>query len=126
MTEPLSRDRLLELEESGWESLHLGVGGQFYGERMAPDGLMLLAHGMVMDRDGVVASLDDAPTWDAYHHEDVRHLDHGPEAAALVYRATAHRGDEPPFEALMTSVYRLVDGVPLLALYQQTPVPPTS
>ncbi|QCR19560.1 nuclear transport factor 2 family protein [Agrococcus sp. SGAir0287] len=124
MTSPqLSHDRLLELEHSGWESLRLGVGHEFYGGRMAPDALMVLAHGVALDRDAVVESLDGAAPWDRYDIENVRHVPLGEDAAALVYRATATRGDAPAFHALMTSVYRLVDDVPLLVLYQQTPIP---
>ena len=37
-------------------------------------------------------------------------------------RATARRGDAPPFEALMSSTYALVDGAPRLTVYQQTTV----
>jgi len=121
--EQLSHDRLLELEHSGWESLRLGVGHEFYGDRMAPDGVMVLADGVARDRDAVVASLEHAPTWDHYDIAHVRHVPLGVDAAALVYRATARRGDDAPFHALMTSVYRLTEGVPLLVLYQQTPSP---
>lgn len=31
----------------------------------------------------------------------------GEAAAALVYRAPAHRDDDPPFDALMSSIYGL-------------------
>ena len=44
-------------------------------------------------------------------------------AATLVYRATAHRGDAPPFTALMTSTYARRDGRWRLTVYTQTPVP---
>jgi hypothetical protein len=74
----------------------------------------------VLERDAVVASLNEAPAWDRYELTDVALVPIGSEAAALVYRATAFRGDEPPFESLMASTYVLVEGVPRLALYQQT------
>jgi hypothetical protein len=67
-----------------------------------------------------VASLDSAPTWDRYAMSEPRVVPIGADAAALVYRAEAVRGDEPPFEALMSSTYVLVDGKPRLASYQQT------
>lgn len=48
----------------------------------------------------------------------------GDDTAARVYRAQATRaGDEQPFEALMSSTYRRVDGRLRLTLYQQTPMP---
>lgn len=40
----------------------------------------------------------------------------------FVYRARAVRGNDQPFVALMTSTYRMIEGEPRLALYQQTTV----
>ena len=122
----LSRDTLLtletlpSLEERGWGSLCDGTGGAFYGDLMTDDSLMILVNGTVLDRNDVVASLDEAPTWDRFAIREPRLLPAGVDAAALVYRAEAVRGDEPAFEALMSSTYALVDGTPRLALYQQT------
>lgn len=115
-------DDLLALERRGWDSLCDGTGAAFYGDLLTDDGVMLLAGGMVLDRDAVVASLADAPPWSDYRIDDVRLVDLGPEAAALVYRGTAHRGDEAPFVAAMTSVYRRISGEWRLAVYQQTVV----
>ncbi len=115
---------LLRLENAGWEALRDGSGGEFFGELMTEDAVMVLADGQALDRDGVIASLDDAPAWSAYEITDERFVDLGSDAAALVYRARAFRASGgPPFEAVMSSVYVRVDGRWLLALYQQTPVP---
>jgi hypothetical protein len=47
----------------------------------------------------------------------------GGDAAAVVYKASASRdGQTEPFVALMSSVYRMIDGEPRLALYQQTTI----
>ncbi len=54
---------------------------------------------------------------------DARLVPVGDRATALVYRARAHRGDDPPFEAWMTSVYDESGPEPRLTLYQQTPIP---
>ena len=115
-------DQLLALEHEGWRSLCQGTGDTFYGELMTEDGAMVLADGSVFDRDAVVASLDQAPTWDTYELTGVRRIDTGPDSAALVYTGRAHRGDEPPFEARMASTYRYTGGRWRLALYQQTPL----
>ncbi|MFD0775282.1 DUF4440 domain-containing protein [Streptomonospora algeriensis] len=128
-TAPDSRDglyaELLELEHRGWRSLCEGTGADFYGSLMTEDGVMVLAHGQVFDRAAVIASLNDAPTWDGYEIDEVRLVPVGPGDAALVYRARAHRGSaESAFAALMSSVYTRRDGAWRLALYQQTPVPP--
>lgn len=41
---------LLELEHQGWSSLGDRSGADFYGGLMTPDGVMVLAHGQVLDR----------------------------------------------------------------------------
>jgi hypothetical protein len=114
---------LTDLERRGWDSLCRGEGGNFYGELMTPDAVMVLVNGMVLDRDTIAASLNDSPPWASYELNDERLVEVGEDAAALVYRASATRdGDPEPFVALMSSVYRLVDGSPRLALYQQTTI----
>ncbi|GAA4897717.1 nuclear transport factor 2 family protein [Streptomonospora salina] len=115
---------LLELEHRGWRSLCDGTGSDFYGSLMTEDGVMVLAHGEVFDRAAVVASLSGAPTWDGYEITGERVAGLGPDTAALVYRARAHRGGaDAVFTALMSSVYTRRDGAWRLVLYQQTPVP---
>ena len=122
----LTLDRLLDLERRGWDALCGSTGGAFYGALMTPSALMVLVDGSVLDRDAVVTSLDGAPPWDSYDLHDVRRVGladgagGADGAAALVYRARAVRGDDPPFVALMASTYVVVDGEPRLALYQQT------
>ncbi|MFC7456479.1 nuclear transport factor 2 family protein [Brachybacterium sp. GCM10030267] len=116
-------DELLELEHQGWGALCDGTGADFYGEIMTEDGVMILAHGYVFDRQSVISSLRDAPTWDRYEIRDERLIGAGAETAILVYSALAFRGDEAPFNALMSSTYTRRDGRWRLALYQQTPVP---
>ena len=116
-------DELLHLERRGWDALCEGTGSQFYGELMTEHGLMVLAHGFALDWDAVIASLDDAPAWDAYEIAEPRLVGIGADSAALVYTGRASRGDEAPFVALMSSVYTRVDGRWRLALYQQTPIP---
>ncbi|QEH92265.1 nuclear transport factor 2 family protein [Dermacoccus abyssi] len=119
----LSEQRLVTLEHYGWQALCSRTGADFYGRLMTDDGVMLLAGGLALDRGGVVESLDGAPPWSTYELSNVKLLPLGTSAAALTYRATARRGDDEPFTALMTSVYRLVDDEPRLALYQQTVAP---
>ncbi|NKE10163.1 MULTISPECIES: DUF4440 domain-containing protein [Kocuria] len=111
---------LVELEEKGWRSLCNGTGGSFYGDLMTEGALMVLVNGVVMNREAVVASLNDAPAWDRYEINDAQVVSVGVDSSAIVYRAVAHRGDEAPFEALMSSTYVLENGTPRLVLYQQT------
>ncbi|GGA59809.1 hypothetical protein GCM10011490_07400 [Pseudoclavibacter endophyticus] len=114
-------DELLGLEHAGWTSLCDSTGGTFYGELMTPDALFVLVNGAVMTRDEIAASLDGAPGWESFEITDARLVDAGEDAAALIYRATSSRSDlAEPFTAIMSSVYRRVEGRPRLALYQQT------
>lgn len=115
-------DQILTLEHSGWQSLCDSTGADFYGRLMIDDGVMVLAHGFALDREQVIASLDDAPSWDEYTISDERLIRVGEDVVALVYTGRARRGTEPEFAALMSSTY-VRDGARWkLALYQQTPI----
>ena len=115
---------LLDLEHQGWKSLCDSTGADFYGSVMTDDGVMVLAHGEVLDRAAVVASLNDAPPWRTYEISDERLVPVGDGDAILVYTGRAYRDDEQPaFVALMSSVYTREGDAWRLALYQQTPVP---
>lgn len=115
---------LLELEHRGWSSLCDRTGADFYGRLMTPGGVMVLAHGQVLDREAVVTSLNDAPPWRTYQISDERRVEINDNAVALVYTGRASRGDGDDFHALMSTVYRRRHGWWRLALYQQTPIPP--
>ncbi len=116
----VSLGSLAALEREGWDALCRSEGDVFYGRLMTPDALMVLADGSVLDRDAVAASLAQAPPWSRYELTDERLVPVAADAA-LVYRARAERDGEQAFTALMTSVYRVLDGEPRLVLYQQTP-----
>jgi hypothetical protein len=117
-------DELLELEHQGWRSLCESTGAEFYGRTMTSDGVMVLAHGQVLDRQAVVDSLHEAPPWRSFDITDERLVHLSEDAAIHVYTGRAYRdGHEPAFLALMSSVYTRHDGTWRLALYQQTPVP---
>ncbi|OBB29880.1 DUF4440 domain-containing protein [Mycolicibacterium peregrinum] len=123
MTSQVS-DELLHIERAGWDSLCESTGSDFYGELMLPDAVMVLANGMVMDRNTVVSALSESPPWRAYEISGVRLIVLDDDSAALVYTGTAYRdGEEPAFVGAMSSVYHRVDGAWKLALYQQTRKP---
>lgn len=116
-------NELLDLEHQGWQSLCDSTGAEFYGQLMTPDGVMVLAHGQVFDRQAVVDSLNDAPPWRRYEITDERLIRLSDDQAALVYIGRAYRDSaDAVFVALMSSVYTRQDGAWRLALYQQTPV----
>lgn len=126
MTDDDLEATLVQIERKGWDSLCDGTGGRFYGSLMTSDAVMVLANGAVLDRESVVESLEHAPPWRTYSIDAVRLIHCGPDSAVLVYVGTAYReGDEPAFTGVMSSVYLYLEDAWRLALYQQTPIPPT-
>lgn len=117
------REELEALERAGWDSLCDGTAAEHYGRTMTEDGVMVLANGMALGREEVVASLRDAPTWASYELSELRLVSVGDHGAALVYVGTARRDDDPAFVGAMTSVYVRGEGGWRLALYTQTPIP---
>lgn len=118
------RDEVLDLEHQGWRSLCDSTGADFYGRIMTSDGVMVLAHGQVLDRNAVIDSLNEAPPWRSYDITDERFLALSQDHVILVYTGRAYRDDhELAFTALMASVYVRQEGAWRLALYQQTPIP---
>lgn len=115
-------EEISEIENDGWRALCDGTADTFYSRLMTDDALMVLADGSAMDRHAVAEALSQAPPWRTYHLSDQRLIDAG-DVAVLVYVGTAYRhGDDEPFVATMSSVYRRVDGSWRLVLYQQTAV----
>ncbi|MGO4442160.1 nuclear transport factor 2 family protein [Mycobacterium sp. 2YAF39] len=116
-------DALLELEHAGWKSLSNGTGDEFYGNAMTDGALMVLANGMVMDRDAVTSALGQSPPWTRYEIEDAKLVEIDSDTAALVYKGTGYReGADEPFVGAMSSVYTRGAGGWKLALYQQTAI----
>lgn len=121
MTDSQMTEELLELEHAGWKSLCDGTGDTFYGGLMTDDALMVLANGMVMDRETVTSALGQSPPWARYEIEDVLLISISPDVAALVYTGRGWRdGEDEPFVGAMSSVYRRADEGWKLALYQQS------
>ncbi|MCW4459145.1 nuclear transport factor 2 family protein [Microbacterium sp. MPKO10] len=116
------REELLAAEHRGWRSLCEGTGDAFYGAIMTADGEMVLAGGFALDRDGVIASLRDAPRWESYSISGERLISLSEGTWALVYVGCASRGPDVEFRALMSSTYVHLNGEWRLALYQQTPI----
>jgi hypothetical protein len=91
---------------------------------MLPSAVMVLANGMVMDRDTVVSALSQSPPWRTYELRDERLVQIDGDNAVLVYTGVGYReGDEPAFTGAMSSVYHRTDDGWRLALYQQTSIP---
>lgn len=89
-------DELLHIERAGWDSLCESTGADFYGELMLPEAVMVLANGMVMDRNTVVAALAESPPWRAYELSGVHVIVLDDDNAVLVYTGTAYRDGQEP------------------------------
>lgn len=122
--ESTSLNELLTLERDGWESLCAGTGADFYGRMMTEGGVMILAHGFVLDRQQVGESLNNAPPWRTFSLAEERLVPVNDSSAVLVYRGTAWREtEEPEFSAWMATTYVKLEGQWRIACYQQTPLP---
>ena len=110
---------LLSIEESLW------TGGADDYRRHLDDECLVAFTGMagVSSRDEVAATVEGPDRW--------RDLDvdvegvHQPtsDVAILTYRASAVRGDDEAYRALVSSAYVRRDGTWKLTFHQQTPLP---
>lgn len=109
------------LERAGWQSLCDSTGGQFYGDLMTEDALMVLVGGMILTREEVVDSLSDAPAWSRFEIVEPRFITVSADVVTLVYTGKSWRDEDTvPFMAAMSSTYVLSDDGWKLTLYQQT------
>lgn len=117
------RHDLLDVEHQALDAMSSSAEAAtaFYKEVLAREVLMLFPGGMVIeDRSDVISSMG-GPPWDGFEISDERVLELGDAVAAVIYRATAKRG-EAEYTALFNSTYIREDGMWKLALHQQTPV----
>lgn len=115
-------DRLLELEEGGWEALSSADPVQFCDDWLADDAVMIVP-GMVIDRATFLEAVAHEQPWASHHIDEPQVVHLGDDSAALVYRVKAQRDGEPDFAGLVTSIYVKRAGRWRLALHQQTPMP---
>ena len=113
------RNEIEELERRGWAALSGPDGAAFYQDAMAEDGLMVFP-GVVMDKATAIATIREVQPWSKFELSDVRTAT-DENAALVTYRATAQRGDQPEYVAVMSSVYVRRAGRWLLLLHQQSP-----
>ncbi|MBC6457339.1 nuclear transport factor 2 family protein [Actinomadura sp. HBU206391] len=114
-------DRLLDLEGQGWTALSSGTGGDFYRDRLSADAYMVLPIG-TLGREASINAMEQAPPWARFLLTETHSTALGGDAAVLTYRALAQRDGEPPYTALISSVYVREDGELKMAIHQQTPL----
>jgi hypothetical protein len=108
---------LLELERRFW---HARGNRAAYARELAPDALHVLPSLGIVERDAALDGVEGARPWARFTIDDVRCVQLGDWAAALVYTATAHRDAGAPYTAAITSVHRRDGGRRELVLHQQT------
>ena len=118
----MTTDDLLDLEERGWQALSSPDPVPFCQEWLADDAVFVVP-GMVISRNAFLDAVAHEEPWVDHGIEDPRTIRLTDRSAALVYRVTAQRADQPPFVAWLTSVYAEREGRWQLVLHQQTPIP---
>lgn len=114
-------NELETLERQGWEALSGPNGAAFYEEVMADDGLMVFP-GLVMDKLSSLDVIRRVSPWLSYELSDVR-IARIDDVGLVTYRAVGQRTEEPPYEAVMSSVYVRRGAQWHLLLHQQSPGP---
>lgn len=114
------------LEDAGWHALTTTNGSAFYDEVLTDDATMLFPGVGLLDRGDILQSIRETAPWEWYemHEEQLRFP--LPGMALLTYRARARRSDQPPYEALVSSLYVSAGGGWKLAFHQHSPQPPGS
>jgi hypothetical protein len=107
--------QILELEEQFWRG-----GADVYRRHLAADALMVFGPVGVLDRDGIIASVEGGQRWDDVAFSDVRFVRLTGDACVVTYRADAQRAGEAAYTALVGSVYVRRDGAWQLAFHQHT------
>ena len=109
---------LVALERLLWTG-----GPEAYEQHLAPEALMVFPAPVgVLDRGATVDTIRAADRWQRVSLDDVRTSRLSANVVALVYRATANRGDQDePYRAAVASTYRRAGQGWELVLHQQSP-----
>ena len=113
-------ESLLDMERRFWTS-----GTDFYRRHLAADVMMVFPELVgVLDRPGVLRSLDGTPRWQEVHFDDPRWVPLGASAVVVTYVATASRDEGAErYRARVTSGYVRSREAWLLGSHHQVPCP---
>jgi hypothetical protein len=117
-------EELIALEKRGWEALATSgeAAADFYRQVLDDDIAMVFPGGIsIFDRDAVIESMGGEP-WSSFDLSDIHVLMPVSDVGIVTYRSTSQRGDQPPYVALITSLYTRRGDVWRLTLHQQTAV----
>jgi hypothetical protein len=115
----VTESELLEIESGFWRA---SGDRRAYESDLSADAIHVFPGWGVAEREDVLAAVDEAEPWEHFKLKDVRMVDLGQDAVALVYVATANRAGKAPYVAAMMTVYRREDSSLRLVLHQQTPL----
>lgn len=111
---------LLDIERAGWEALRTGQAGSYYRAHLTDDALMAFPFG-VLTRDQTIEAMESAPPWTTYDLKDPQVVALTTDCGIVVYRVTARRAQDDPYQAVVSSTFVRRDGGWRMAFHQQTP-----
>ncbi|MEU4832484.1 nuclear transport factor 2 family protein [Streptosporangium sp. NPDC023615] len=119
----MTRNDVIDIERQGWRALSSTpeAATEFYERILDRTVVMLLPGGMTLDdRAAIVKAMAGRP-WSSHELQEPRVSHPTPDTALVTYGVLARREGDPPYSALMSSLYvRRPDGW-RLAFHQQTP-----
>lgn len=119
----MSRDELIDLEESGWRALSSTghAAAEFYERVLDDTVLMLLPGGVALDDRSVIVQSMSGQPWSSFQLEDIRVLYPTADVGIVAYGVVARREGSGEYSALISTSYvRRASGWKL-TLHQQTP-----
>ena len=116
-----SANELIEAEREGWLALTTTDGADYYERHLTATAMMGFASG-VMSRSDAIEAMKSAPPWSSFEIIDPQVVELTADSGVLVYRVVAQRPEQPPYRALISSVFVREDGRWLLAFHQQSPM----
>jgi hypothetical protein len=118
-TMPLQSE-LIEAEREGWQALTTTEGAAYYERNLTTAAIMGFPSG-VMTRSEALDAMRSAPPWSSFEILEPRVVELTQDCGVLVYQVVAQRVGQPPYRALISSVYVRHDDRWLLAFHQQSP-----
>ncbi|KAE8763675.1 nuclear transport factor 2 family protein [Georgenia thermotolerans] len=112
---------MLSLETLMASERELAHGDGATYRRILTEDALVVVPGMVLDVEACARAMDASPGWERVDFTDATLVPVGDGAAAVVYTFEGVRSGTT-YRAVLASTYVLRDGVPRLALHQQTPV----
>ncbi len=117
----MDTEQLVEMERQGWRALGNGTAAEFYADAMTDEAVMALPIGL-LDRKACIEAMAAAPPWSSHELSDFRVVSLAETSAMVVYSATAQREGQPPYRAIMSTIYVVKDDGWLITFHQQTPL----